>query len=399
MSENALVKDSIVKVPEVTTLARPIPELLLGARALIQETPEIQQVFRQSLAEHWPVEDLALNLEEPLQDKLDTSDPQQVVQVARYLADEYQQIGDQMLLISRETGKAIARLTDEHLWTPPPVPREDGRMVQPLPRLRPELEAALITFHYEKARDGQLVTEIAATLHPTDLLKQEGDPRMLSVTKGGRSHLVEQLHERLSDLLGQASGSVGQFLGHFELRETNPTLFRGQALTRTTAVTRIVTHVQDVKAMNLRFDRLGNLSARVANGWGREIAWALAVAAKQHLQPASKPYTALTPEEMHGVSLWVGDPSTVTALAQGVFSRRQVVLPVPNAPTMALLEHVGAIVIDDASYDCQSRELFNRWEVTAKVTYTLWVDWAQVRAFDLDKVPQVALPVRAVATG
>jgi hypothetical protein len=381
--------NAIVNIPEATSLAKPLPRLLLAARYLIQQKAELQALFRQSLEDRWDVEQLSLSLEEPLQDGLpETNDPQEIVQVARYLADEYQQVGDTMLLVSRETGKAIGRVTDEHLWTPPPVPREDGRMVQPLPRLRPELEAALVMRYVEKDREKRILSEIVPNLNQTELVKQEGDPRLLPLTRAGRETLVGSLRERLPTVLAMASGSAGNFLSHFDVREDDPSA--GQALAPSTATAHIVTRIQDPKAMNLRFDRSGSLYGRVANGWGREIAWALAVAAKQHFQPMPKPYTSLSPEETRDSTIWVGEPDTLEALTREVFLERPIVLPVNNAPTIALLGRVGSIVIRPLSYACHGRELFDRWEVAAKFDYTLWVDWAQLRAFDLDNVPHFA---------
>ncbi len=389
--------NAIVKVPEVVSLARPVSKLLLAARTLIQETPEIQAVFKRSMSESWPVEQLSMNLEEPLQGQLDTKDPQEVVEVARYLADEYQQIGDTMLLVSRETGRAIGRISDEQLWTPPSVPREDGSIAQPLPRLRPELEAGLILYHFEKAQDAQFLAEIGPTLHPTELVRQQGDPRLLPLTRDGRSEIVDQLEHRLASLLGLTSGSVAHFLSHFEIREDDPPHFRGQALSPSTAEARVVTGIQDPKAMNLRFPRLGNLAGRVANSWGREVAWSLAVAARQHFQPVSKPYTALSQDDMRGVQTWVGDPDTLTALGKGVFPDRRIALPVDNAPTMGLRGRVGVLVIRPDSYKCAGREIFARWEVQAKFQYTLWVDWDEVCSFELDHVPRTATAVVTAA--
>lgn len=383
MPDNALVKVA----PEVITLARPEPKLLLGARLLVQQTAEINEVFRRSKEERWSAEQLAREIEEPLQGRLDTNDPQEVVQVARYLADEYQQIGDTMLLISRETGKAIGRITDEDVWHPSPVPREGGTMAQPLPRLRPELEAFLIHWHFERGREEKITAELVPGLHQTDLLKADGDPRLLPVTRTGRNQLVGRLRDLLPKLLLMTSGSVGQFLTHFEVRGTEPEKGHSfEPILRCTAIARSVTGIQDPKAMNLHFPRLGALCGSIGNSWGREVARTLAVAAKEHYAPTPKTYTDLDEAEVKEVSLWVGSPDIMDALARQVFRSRQTTLPVEHAPTIGIRGKVGAIVVDPNSYECHGRELFDRWEVAAKFEYTLWVDWAEVRAFDLQGV-------------
>ena len=55
--------------------------------------------------------------------------------------------------------------------------------------------------------------------------------------------------------------------------------------------------------------------------------------------------------------------------------------------SIAILGRAGAIVADPNTYECAGRELFGRWEVVAKMDYTLWVDWAEVRAFHFVDVP------------
>ncbi len=389
MPEEALVK----LAPEVMTHARPTPEVLLAARILVQKTAEIRDVFARSKEEHWPADRLALEIEEPLQSRLATGDPQEVVQVARYLADEYQQMGDTMLLISRETGMAIGRVTDDDIWQPDPVPREGGGMARPLPKLRPDLEAFIIHWQFERGQERRQLAEIGPNLHPTELLRQEGDPRLAPLTRAGRARLVEQLRGELPRLLSRASGSVGTFLGHFEVRESDPpTEPPYKALLRCTAVARAVTGIQDAKAMNLKFNRLGGLCGRIGNDWGREIARTLAVAARQHFDPATKPYRNLSEEDQRGVTLWVGDPDTLDVLVREVLLlfARHGSLAVEHAPITSLLGKVGVLVVNPESFDCQGREIFGRWEVAAKFEYTLWVDWSKVRSFDLSEVPHFA---------
>jgi hypothetical protein len=356
---------------------------------LVQRTPEIQAIFTRARTEGWDAAKLALELGEPFQRELDVNDPQKAFQVAEYLADEYLQMGDTMLLISRHTGKAIGRITDDDVWVPAPVPREDGSMAQPLPRLRPELEAFLVHWHFEKDRERQITDELAPTLHPTDLVKEQGDARLLPVTRAGRTTLVSQLKDKLPSLLTSTGGSLGRFLSHFDIREDDPP--KGspyEPLLRCTAIGRTVTAIQDMKAMNLHFNRLGGLCAHTGNAWAREIARTLAIAAKEHFSPLPQSLSNFEPKDIKA-AVWVGDPDTVDALVKlrGLFSyTSSTVVPVEHAPTIAVLGKAGVIVINPASYECQGRELFSRWEVAARLEYTLWVDWAQVRAYEFDDV-------------
>jgi hypothetical protein len=95
----------------------------------------------------------------------------------------------------------------------------------------------------------------------------------------------------------------------------------------------------------------------------------------------------LSAEDQQGMSLWVSDPDTLDALVRDVFPGRRQTLAVEHAPTIGLMGKAGALVVKPDSYDVHGREIFGRWEVAAKFEYTLWVDWAAVRSFDLSEVP------------
>jgi hypothetical protein len=157
---------------------------------------------------------------------------------------------------------------------------------------------------------------------------------------------VDQLRGRLSSLLvTAASGTVGNFLGHFVIRD-------GEGNSQ--AVSRSVTGIQDAKAMNLRFSRLGSLSSHVANDWGREIALAITVKALKS-KPTVRSYTSLSQGEMSGATMWVGDPNTLVVLQRGVLSS-QIILPILKAPVLlALRRPLGTIFVDPGSYECEGR--------------------------------------------
>lgn len=371
---------------EIETTARPQPAALLLARAIVQQDANIQKIFLQAKADQWSAERLGIELEDPLQSQM-TEDVQEVVQVARYLADEFLVLGETTLLIDRATGKAIRQLAEDDLWQPPMVPREGGGMVLPPKRLRPELEAAIIFQAHERDREKKLIEEIAPTLRPTDLLREQGDPRLAPLTHGGRVNMVDQLRTRLPTLLPMmASGGPGQFLSHFEFRHTDPEGSSFEPLLRCTAVARGAMGIQDAKAMNLRFDGLGHLCMITANTWVREVGAGLATAAKEHFNPSPRAAASLVPGDVEGVRMWVIPPDVVSVLWDALRGGASV-LPVESSISLGLLGKAGAIVADPNTYECAGRELFGRWEVVAKMDYVLWVDWAEVRAFHFTDVP------------
>jgi hypothetical protein len=384
VADNKLAKVA----PTVTSLARPETKYLLAARTVIQRTPAIQEIFQKARDEHWDIDQLALQLEEPLQQQLECSGAE-VVEVSRYLADEYAQMGDTILVISRETGKAIGKIDDDDVWLPEPVPREGGGLAQPLARLNPQLEAFLVSWHFERGREQKVTTELAERVVQTELQKAEGDQRFLPVSKKGRSFIVAQVRERLPQLLSETkSGTVGEFLRYFDILEEDPptgTLF--EPLLRCVAISHSRTGIQDLKAMNLRYNRVGALCGRISGEWGRHIAQTLSLAAQDHFKPAPQPYHTLEGSAFEGINLWVMDPDTAEAMGRDVLPPGSRVLPVAGAPTLGIKGKIGAIVIKPNSYQCQGRELFDRWEVAALFEYTLWVDWASVVSYDLTEVP------------
>jgi hypothetical protein len=99
------------------------------------------------------------------------------VEVAQYLADEYFQLGDAVLICDRTTGKAIARISDADMYQPPDQVRESGNLAKPLPRLNPNLEGFLVSYIFEQERDRQLRADILATLPGTEFLAEHGDPK------------------------------------------------------------------------------------------------------------------------------------------------------------------------------------------------------------------------------
>lgn len=373
--------DQLATAPKVTSLAKPTSDLLLAARRSVQRIPAIQKLFGQAAASGWEPDVLADKLTLLLSDDIE-GELEDIYQAALYLADEYLQIGDSMLIISTETGRAITRVTDADLWQPPDVPREGGGMARPLPRLNPKLEGFLVQWEFEKARDEGLAADLTARLPQTDLLRQEGDRRLLVASRPGRKHIVDTLRESLPELLPEGcQGESRRFLDRFTFSDQEPEGL--SPLLQCVGYAAASTPVVDPKAMNLRHDHFTSLRAKVGVQWAREIALSVAQAAHSELKPEQFSIEDPWPPEgfrKPGYGYWVAEPNTAQALVSECFS-------VPAAPTVCLRPKAGVIVIDPDSFECESRERLGSWDVRASFKYTVYMDWDRVLAFSLTDVP------------
>ncbi len=364
-------------LPEVKTLARPVKGPLLAARHEVKRSPKLQALFRAARKERWPAAKLAEDVAPVLENLLEGS-PAELREVATYLADEYEQVGDAVLIVSTVTGKAIARITDEDIWQPDPVPRHSGNLVKPLPRLRPDLEGFLVQWVFDEDREQNLLATLSKKGAQTSLTREEGDRRLLPVTRAGRASLAQELGDALPNILGAVQGASRAFLGHFSVLSEHPVETKLSPLVKCTAFGRVVTPIADLSTFNLRYDRLGAMAAQIGTSWVREIARTLAMgtATKERVR-VTWPFN--TP------GFWIGGPDLVQAF--GVHRA----LVVDGAPSTIVRPPAGVIVIEPSSYACQGREVFDRWEVAAAVEYTLYVNWENVVTFDIEGLPEVAV--------
>ncbi len=364
-------------LPEVKTLARPTKGPLLAARHEIKRSPKLQALFSKARKEHWPATQLAEEAAPVLGALLEGSEAE-MREVALYLADEYEQVGDAVLIVSTVTGKAIAKITDADIWQPAKVPRHSGNLAKPLPRLRPDLEGFLVQWVFDQDREQRLLATIAEKVPQTALVREEGDRRLQPLTRAGRASLVQELGDALPTILEAVQGASRAFLDRFELRSEPPTSAKLNPLLKCTAFGRVVTPIADPKTFNLRYDRLGAMAAQMGTSWVREMARTLALGSSENER-----VRVTWPFDTPG--LWVGGPD----LAQAFGLHRALV--VDGAPATVVRPEAGVIVIDSASYACRDRELFDRWEVAAAVEYTLYVNWQNVVTFDIEGLPELSV--------
>ena len=355
--------------PAVRTLARPDPAPLLAARALVQRDADLQVAFVKAKAEGWDAQRLADEMQPTLEATLEGT-PEALREAGLYLADEYLQGGDGIMLVSRDTGKVLARLSEEDIWQPDPVRREDGSLIKPLPRIRPDLEGFLVQWACDRGREQKAVQAISP--------RYTGSVSTRQVTRAGRKSLAQQLETEAPMLLSQARGGARGFLERFEVVEADEVARTNLvALPRATAYARTRTPLADLGAFNHRFDVLASQKGVIANAWVGEMARMLA---------ESCPSIST----VHARDFWVPGvewPSFFVASADAVdlFRRASVqALFIESTKTLGITGRVGVLQVHPGSYRVGSREVFDRWEVGASVDYTLWVDWSAVRGVTIE---------------
>lgn len=365
--------------PEVRTLARPTSGPLLAARGVIQRTPQVQALFLQAKEENWGASRLAEAITPHLQETLEASE-EEVRHTAQYLAAEYEQLGNTMLLIDRRTGRALAQITEDDIWEGPMAPRESGGMATPLPRLNPNLEAFLYQHVHEQEREANLSSTLAARNNQTAFLEEEGDRRLLIVTRQGRRQIEAEI-QRHEQIFSSSTGLVAKFFQYFDQvpKEGMALAFTALAMARTR------TNISDPIAMSFRYDHAAMQHRSLVNEWAREIARSLSVEAHTHTPPESVSWEHCTHESLKGAKFWIVDPDDghpfVRLAGISVFY-------VPGTkPTGFTDLSVGALLTESSSVKVTGRDLFDRWDVVGQFNYTVYLDWSKVVTIELSGKP------------
>lgn len=373
--------------PVVESEAKPETDVLLRARSVLQQNPELHRLFNQFRTESRSVSWLRALLTLEVGVRAEEFTLEQVKQACHYLADEYAQLGDGYLVVARDTGKVAMVLREQDLYNPGLLGRESGERAQALSRINPMLEAALVTSYHDDGRETQVLALLTARAHQTDLLREEGDLRLRLATRKGRRSLAREFSENEpAELLRRAGGTTGMFLRHFELTDEYdgplPCL-EGVARCRSRL------GVQDMATLNLNYDRLGVLRASAPQAWVRDIALQLSMHARD-AQPEAVPVGmgALSAELLGSQQLWILDPD-VFSFVQRAHGQAVPAMPVEGAASVGLSGHLGYLVVP-SDFEVESRELADQWDVTASLAYRLYVDLQSVRFVPLLDVARSA---------
>jgi hypothetical protein len=148
--------------------------------------------------------------------------------------------------------------------------------------------------------------------------------------------------------------------------------------------------------MNLRFSWEATIKARTGAGWVREMAAHLVTEARRQIRPDLQLTVALpllTADHLEGITFWAGDAATCIAIRR-TYARDQEVppfFPCENAPGVVgwsmVTGPVGAVIVHPEGYEFSTREAHLRWEMTARMEYTLCVDWDRVRFLRVTDIP------------
>jgi predicted RNase H-like HicB family nuclease len=274
----------LVKLEPLAALQAPPTADLLKARYAILSSVELQRLFGDAVEQGWGIERLIQAMQEALERVLE----EQVGEdVARYLAEEFlARDKDKTLLVSADTGIAVAQVPPDTLYQPDPVPREGSdKLAQPLPRLKPEVEAAIVQHHHSRGADARVTKALEVRARSSELQRQEGDRRFRISTRAGRKGLAEQLLQELPTLLSDHSGACGRLLSLCHVDEPIPTQCR-----HSFAVT-LATHtsllVADGLSNNFRHDWYRAVREQIRAGWTRELGNAVAEQAHRARSAAS----------------------------------------------------------------------------------------------------------------
>lgn len=339
---------------------------MLAARSILKARPYLlYEAATKSL------EQLTTEIQGQLELCEDIHDPQIT---AQYLAEEVLQAGDRIILSSTETGYAIGALDPSYLEEQPRVMRENGRLGIGLPRLKPEVEAALTLWFSDRGREKGAIDFFSARLGISGL-----DTRLLILSRNGRQAIATAIGQLdPTALLDSARGILREFWSRLQPVTTEPDTepsVSGQTVSGTDF------GISDLLALSVVHQHASNTRASLAAGVLREMARLISVI------PGLPSVSSDS-----GPGFWIAPPEAVSVLLQKNPLNR--VLPVVGAQTVSLSPSAGRVKID--SYSVSSRESGSVWAVYAKVHWRVWLHGpTSVRSYPLDVDPDTQVVHRS----
>lgn len=368
----------------VRSAAKPTPDALLLVRAALQRHDELRKLFLQFRGENRAVGWLSDMLAPAVAARVGELSFDNVLEACQYLADEYHQLGEGYFVVAQDTGRVALVLTEDDLYDPGLLSRDSGGVAQALRRINPTLEAAIVSSYHDRDRETLVLERLRERAHQTTLLREEGDRRLRIATRAGRREIARELSE--DDpwrLLQRAGGTTGMFLRHFELTEG----YEGSLdCIEGVACCRSQIGVQDMTTSNLAYDRLGVLRGSAPQAWIRDIARQLSHGARAS-HTKQLPITAddLSAALLASCELWVVDPDVFELIRWA----RGKAVPVEGAEPIGFSGRAGYLVVA-SDFGVESREIADRWEVTATLPYRLYVDWSRIEFLPLIGVARAA---------
>lgn len=295
--------------------------------------------------------------------------------VVKYLVDEHEQLGSNILVISPDTGRAVARLSDKDFYQPAPVSRETGGMVTLPVRIRPEVESYIVQSRFDGERDTR-VYEHMLTRIPKSQLPEMVRRKTSFLTKAGRQEVASTIHDRLPGLIGSATGIARDLFKYFPLDGCTDWCEEFKA--EVSVHLRI--GVQDAMTQNMGHDVVHASSAVVTAGWARAIGHLVLRGALSKVIPE---YAS----EVEGAGLFIASANT----ARYLDGHTLIVEGLDGVAVHLVLEPAGKLEARD--YTTQWREVHDKWSLEAKLDGVLYVDWSKVQLFRIEGVEPSGISV------
>lgn len=370
-----------------------LAKALLAGRQALANSPELAALFVKAQEDGWALDFLTASLAVRLSAYWGGVDFDLAKTVATVLAKEYFDArgakGGAVTLVDPSTGLAVHRYGPEDVWFPAPVPREGGGLAQPLPRLRPELEGAIVHQASEQARVNQTVNSITEGLVQTEGQRGTGDTRLAILTREGREtfgqEFRERLHERalLHPVLNALTQTdfivpVAQPNNWQRTTVTRGTLFeqlaQGEPDLAVTVETIVRVGVQDLRSINLRYDFREHLVQVTLNAWVQRLCLALATRLRTNeIITDVGEFNACLSRLQHPPNLAL-IPSDTIATVQRQVGTPQVIVPLPENVRTAFLvnSQVARIGLDFNTVTLTHVEYHDSARFIARASLNLW---------------------------
>lgn len=375
--------------PQIQTTANPRGEDLREARRMLN-VGDIRAFVEEAQAQNRDRDDIIAGVAQRLDVAWGGGQLAAAQECAQYLFDEFRQLGEGLFVVSSETGRVVAVVTEDDFYQPAPVPREGGGMALPEKRLKPEIESALYCWVFDRGREHNLITALAARANQTAFLAENGDPRLLVATREGRRHIVSEFSKLDPGLLLRAAGGTGgRFLRFFDLTDHEPEERAGYVELKGAAFSRTSMGVQDPLTTNLHHNRPASLQGALVQGWLREIAKKLSLAAPKGREVSQR---ALAKEHLEGITFWIAPPEALRYLRKA--DPMVQVMPVEGAGVLGLRDGILGTIQVEPDFAASNREWFDRWETETQLTYRVWVNWGATLSLNLKDIEHEAVLVK-----
>jgi hypothetical protein len=366
---------------KVLSKADPEPGVLRRVREKIQEDSSLSSLFVNGSIDEQVLAQL-LHEKLPLDEGIE--------EVSQYIADEYAQLGDGILVISSETGRAIAKLTDADFYQPAPVPREDGRMVDRPPAIKPEVESFISMWRFEDQLEHRIRERVLSRITQTEGLREDGDPRLLALSRGGRREIAGRVEQAIPTIFENPRGIVEYFLQCFPI---------GNRPDSEHGYTRVQVHpsslhrrpIQDSLATNLKYDQVTATTAVIATSWIRSLATAILE------YPDLHPQQIQLEEAVQGRTdgIWIAESNLSIALSS--YGCRTLAVPGPEYLAIYVPAPAGILELPLLEFGIHSREIHGRWTIEAVTDATLWLNLGVIQALRIEGVVASGVSVEVLA--